>query len=338
MGWTIEAAERGLVPDALIRVGIRRLLRARLHEIAADPSDEAFLASTRDGPIARVPDEANAQHYRVPPALFALMLGPQLKYSCALWEDGSAEDLAAAEEAMLSLTAERAGLADGQRVLELGCGWGSLSLWMARRYPHSRILAVSNSPEQRAHIETQAAAEGLDNLRVKTADMNALSLEERFDRIVSVEMFEHMWSWSRLLERLRGWAEADGRLLVHHFAHRTTAYPYEDRGDDDWMTRHFFSGGIMPAADLLARTPSPWSVEESWWVNGQHYQRTCEAWLKRLDGQRGQAEAILRETHGAEARRQVQRWRMFHMACAELFAHGGGETWGVVHTRLAPAR
>ena len=236
---------------------------------------------------------------------------------------------------MLALTCRRAGLRDGQRVLELGCGWGSLCLWMAERYPRSRITAVSNSAAQGAFIRARAAVRGLANLEVLTADMNGFAPEGRFDRIVSVEMFEHMRNWQALLGRVAGWLALDGRLFVHVFAHRQLAYPFELDGDGDWMARHFFTGGIMPAHRLLSRVPGPFEPEARWFVPGTHYACTAEAWLARLDARRADAEAALSATlPPSQARLQAGRWRLFFMACAELFGFAGGTEWGVSHCRL----
>jgi cyclopropane-fatty-acyl-phospholipid synthase len=342
MNLGIELAERRLLPDPLIRAGIRRLIRERLDgETRRAPDPEAALAafvrSMERSELAPVPHLANQQHYEVPAAFFEAVLGRHLKYSSALWKPGT-KSLDAAEAAMLDLTCQRAGLADGQRVLELGCGWGSLSLWVAERYPRSVITAVSNSASQGASIRARAAARGLSNLEVVTADMNVFAPRGRFDRVVSVEMFEHMRNWSTLLGRIGGWVAPEGRLFLHVFAHRRYAYPFEVDGDGDWMARHFFTGGIMPAHGLIERVPSPFELEEGWFVNGTHYRRTAEAWLARLDANRVLAvEALSAVLPRREAALQVGRWRIFFLACAELFGFAGGEEWGVSHWRLRPA-
>ena len=338
MSLAISLAERGLVPDPLIRQGIRRLLRERLAEQGRKPADAmlAWTAEMARSPIALVPAAANAQHYEVPPAFYEAVLGPQLKYSSALWEPGTS-DLAAAERAMLAATVATAQLADGQRVLELGCGWGSLSLHMARTLPGARITAVSNSAPQRAFILERAAREGLTNLSVLTADMNTFQPPGRYDRVVSVEMFEHMRNWEALLGRLAGWLEDDGAVFLHVFAHRIYSYPYEDAGEGDWMARNFFTGGLMPSHDLISRLNIPFDeVERTWW-SGPHYARTCEAWLERLDAAREPVVALFAKDLGVrEARRAFHRWRIFFLACAELFAFDGGAQWGVSHHLLRP--
>jgi cyclopropane-fatty-acyl-phospholipid synthase len=338
----IPLAENGYVPDALIRWGIRRLLARRLAReraggFEAQPDAlHAFVARLRDGPIAIETDAANTQHYELPPPFFQLMLGRRLKYSACIWPAGVA-DLDAAEEAMLALTGARAGLADGMDILELGCGWGSLTLWMAEQYPGARILAVSNSRPQRAFIEAACAARGLANVSVQTADMNAFNPGRRFDRIVSIEMFEHMRNWDRLFGRLRDWLRADGRAFLHVFCHREYAYCFEPEAADDWMARFFFAGGIMPAEMLPYYLQRDLLVERHWRVNGLHYTRTLLAWLAQLDARRADAMPILRDTYGAgEARAWWNRWRIFLLACAELFGYRGGREWFVGHYRLAP--
>jgi cyclopropane-fatty-acyl-phospholipid synthase len=287
--------------------------------------------------VAPVPHLANRQHYEVPAVFFEVVLGRNLKYSSALWDPGTAS-LDDAEARMLALTCERAGLADGQRILDLGCGWGSLALFAAERHPGARITAVSNSASQGAFVRARAAARGLGNVEVVTADVNRFAPPGRFDRVVSVEMFEHVRNWPELLRRVRGWLEPGGRLFVHVFAHRRFAYPFEVDGDGDWMARHFFTGGIMPSHELLARVGGPLEVEARWLVPGTHYQRTAEAWLRRLDSGFPRAVAALaRALPRREAELQARRWRIFFLACAELFGFAGGEEWVVSHHRLAPA-
>ena len=341
----LALAERGLVPETLVRRGIRRLLDDRLREERARHARlEQRLAEwaeeMRRAPIALVPEKANEQHYELPPEFFRLVLGPRLKYSSAFYS-GPDSTLAQAEEEMLALTGERADLRDGQDVLELGCGWGSLTLWMAERYPRSRILAVSNSAPQREFVLARARERGLANVDVVTCDMTGFEAGRRFDRIVSVEMFEHMRNWEALLGRAAHWLVPEGRLFLHVFAHRSFAYPFEVRDESDWMSAHFFSGGMMPCADLAERLRTPFESEQRWLVPGTHYARTSEDWLRNLVRRRREVMAVLAGVHGAEARHWYHRWRLFFLACAELFAYGGGSEWLVVHQRLrlgGPAR
>jgi cyclopropane-fatty-acyl-phospholipid synthase len=340
----LDLAERGLLPDAIVRLGIRRMLRERLRELAAPDAEaarrmhEAFLLELRRSPVALVPECANEQHYELPARYFEQVLGRRLKYSCGLWTDG-ATGLDDAEERMLAATVRRAAIEDGMSVLDLGCGWGSFALWLAERAPACRVLAVSNSKPQREFILGRCEQLGLRNLEVVTADVNAFAPDRRFDRVVSVEMFEHVRNHPLLLSRISSWLEPDGRLFVHHFAHREHAYPYEERGDGDWMTRHFFRGGMMPSDDLLLRCQDDLVVESHWRVSGLHYHNTCEAWLANHDARRAAILPILAEAHGREgAELAFRRWRLFFLACSELFGARGGNEWWVTHVRMRPRR
>lgn len=336
-------AERGLVPDAMIRFGIRRMVNERLREIA-HPDDAArreadgsWANALRCMPIAPVPDLANEQHYEVDAEFFRQVLGPRLKYSCALFGDG-VTDLGTAEDRMLALTCERAGIGDGMRVLDLGCGWGSTALFIAEHWPSSRVVAVSNSKLQREFILGRAYEQGLGNVEVVTADINRFQPEGRFDRIVSVEMFEHVRNYAALMGRVASWLEPEGKLFVHIFSHRASSYPYEDRGPGDWMARHFFSGGQMPSHDLLLHFQEQLELEERWRMSGLHYRETAEAWLARLDARREAVLASLARTYGESAAPLwLRRWRLFFLGCAEMFGIARGEEWGVSHYRFRRA-
>ena len=343
--------DRGLLPDPLLRRAIRGLLRRRLAESTAgsiedrDARKRALVAALAASPVAIDTDEANEQHYEVPTELFELMLGPHLKYSSGYWPIG-VSTLAQAEEAMLQLTADRAELVDGQDVLELGCGWGSLTLWMAQRHPGSRITAVSNSSTQREHIEKQAAARGLDNVTVLTCDVNRLGIEaygdlvhdDAFDRVVSVEMFEHVRNHRVLTERIARWLRPGGKLFVHVFAHATDPYPFDTGSNADWMARHFFTGGLMPSHDLLMLSVRDLAFDDRWAVSGTHYARSLHAWLERLDEHRDRVLQLFDEhPEGVPARASLNRWRVFTIACEELFAFAGGDEWHVSHARFVRA-
>lgn len=341
-GLGIGLAERGLLPDGLIRKGIRRLCAKRIEQCVLTGEEAQhrarieFANQMREGPVAPVPEAANEQHYEVPESFFGFALGHRRKYSGCFWPEGCVS-LDEAEDASLAMTCERANLGDGMSILELGCGWGSLTLWMAEHYPNARITAVSNSNSQRAYINEQAQQRGLGNLEVITCDMNDFQTDQRFDRVVSVEMFEHMRNYELLLARVASWLKPDGQLFVHIFAHRTCAYTFETQGADNWMGRYFFTGGIMPARQLMHEFNANMRVCQEWVWDGTHYQRTSEAWLENLDRNKNRVIALFRKSMPAnEARRMYHRWRIFFLACAETFGYEHGQQWIVAHYLLEP--
>jgi len=299
--------------------------------------DAEFAAVMAQRPIAEHTQAANAQHYELPARFFERVLGPRLKYSSGYYETPDAT-LAQAEDAALARTCQNAGLADGQAVLELGCGWGSLSLWMAESYPAASITAVSNSHGQKAFIDQQARERGLGNLTVVTADMNDFATSARFDRIVSVEMFEHMANWRALLTRMRGWLAPDGRAFVHVFAHRTAPYRFEVEDRSDFIAQHFFTGGLMPSHGLMRQYPDLFEVESDWRWSGAHYARTANDWLANFDRHEREILGIMRSVYGPDAALWARRWRRFFLATAGLFGDRAGAEWGVSHYRLAPVQ
>ncbi|MFM9914124.1 MAG: SAM-dependent methyltransferase [Methylophilaceae bacterium] len=333
----INWSERGLVPDSAIRAGIRRLLKQRLKDIETDDCEAAmllqqsFCLAMNSSPIALVPDLANAQHYEVPAEFFAYCLGSHRKYSSCYW-DAETKTLDDAEALALSLTCQHADLQDGQKILELGCGWGSLTLWMAAHYPQSHITAVSNSNSQRQYILNEAAKRGLSNLQVITQDMNHFQPEGHFERIVSVEMFEHMRNYRDLFARLKSWLIPGGQFFMHIFCHRSTPYPFEVIGEDDWMSEHFFSGGMMPSDDLPLRFQQDLQLVNQWRWDGTHYEKTANAWLENIDKQAAETNHVLANTYGeANVEMWRNRWRIFFMSCAELFGYAKGQEWWVSH-------
>ncbi|MEC9092358.1 MAG: cyclopropane-fatty-acyl-phospholipid synthase family protein [Planctomycetota bacterium] len=331
----LALAEKSLIPDWLIRYGIRNLCRKRNAEISRKTNNlNDFIDKMKNGPIAPIPDVANEQHYEVPAAFFERVLGPNRKYSGCLWENQTV-DLGQAEAASLEQVCQRAEIQNGHSILELGCGWGSLTLWMAKHFPNSTVVAVSNSTAQKQLIEAKAVNAGLDNVEVITADMNDFQTDRQFDRIVSIEMFEHMRNWKVLLNQISHWLKEQGKLFIHVFSNASFAYEFLSEGASNWMGRYFFSGGLMPSHDLIKSFNDDLSVTHEWTINGVHYARTAEAWLKNLDNDRQNIRALMVDNYGKDlAGIWLQRWRIFFMACAELFQYDNGKQWQISHYLL----
>ena len=333
----INLAEKGFLPDLLIRLGIKRLCGQRLSEAstfgleALENSHQQWIDLLTESPVAIVPEKANEQHYEVPPQFFELVLGANLKYSSGYWSK-EVFSLDESELEMLKITCERAGLVDGQDILELGSGWGSLTCFMAQKFPNSKITAVSNSNDQRNFINQKNDKLNLQNIKVFTADMNDFSTDEKFDRVISIEMFEHMRNYDELLKRIDGWLKQNGKLFVHIFSHKEVAYPFEDKGDGDWMAREFFSGGQMPSHRLLMSFPDRMKIEKDWRVSGTHYEKTSLAWLRKMDTNKIEVLELFKTTYGEkDASEWFQRWRIFFMSCEVLFGFNEGSEWGVSH-------
>lgn len=333
----IVLAESGWLPDWILRRAIQNLVHQRLIAAQADfasGAQDAFIRSLASSPIALASDASREQHYETPTDFFQLVLGPRLKYSCCLY-DTADTPLAQAEEAMLALTCARAQVENGMDILELGCGWGALTLWMAENYPECRITALSNSSTQREFIEMQCRRAGFNNVEIVTADIKDFDTSKQFDRVVSVEMFEHLRNYPEMLRRIANWLVPDGRLFIHIFCHKQYTYPFIADGRGNWMARNFFTGGLMPSSSLLSRFDKFMVVEDSWNINGMHYYRTCMDWLTRLDAHEREVRNLFSSLYGKRpARKSVQRWRMFFMACAELFRYSEGEEWQVGHYLL----
>ena len=340
LNYLIKLAENGLLPDYFIKIGIKNLCEERLKwasTLGVDKLEEHhqyWVEKLKDSPIALVPEKANEQHYELPPEFFDIVLGDYLKYSCGYWSKSNIS-IHQSEKDMLELSCKRAELKDNMKILELGCGWGSLTCYMATLYPNSSITAVSNSKDQKEHIELRCKKMNLNNIKVITCDMNDFNIDETFDRVVSIEMFEHMRNYKVLLNKISNFLNDDGKLFVHIFSHHTMVYPYVDNGPGDWMAREFFSGGLMPSHKLLLHFQDDLKIESLWKINGQHYEKTSYAWLKRMDDNKNDILSIFNNTYGKkDAKMWFQRWRIFFLSCAVMFGIKKGTEWGISHYRF----
>ena len=336
----IELAEKGIIPDFFIRQGIVRNCENRLNNENVSNTEkvssrkQSWIQQMKESPVALVPEKANEQHYEVPPAFFEKVLGKHLKYSSGYWPDG-VNSLDDSEESMLELSFKRAQLKDGDSILELGCGWGSLTCYMASKLPNSKITAVSNSKDQKEHILNRCKNQGLGNIEVITADMNDFETENNYDRVVSIEMFEHMRNYKKLLSKISSWLNDGGKLFIHIFTHLSVVYPFENQGEADWMAREFFSGGMMPSHDLLLHFQDDLIIEDVWRMSGTHYEKTSLAWVNKMDANKDSVMKIFSETYGDDAKLWFQRWRIFFMSCEKLFGYNNGSEWGVSHYRFS---
>ncbi|MFG1486310.1 SAM-dependent methyltransferase [Halobacteriovorax sp. RZ-2] len=333
MSILMSAAERGFIPDPLIRMGIRKLIKQRKDEINENLEfhKNGIIKEFNKSLIAEDVDKANEQHYELPPEFFKLVLGANLKYSSALFDDGI-KTLDEAESAMLEKYCERAKIEDGMDILELGCGWGSLSLYLAKKFPNSKIIAISNSNGQREFIEDRIKERSLNNLEIKTCDINEFSIDRKFDRIVSIEMFEHMRNYNSLFSKVSSWLKDNGKLFIHIFCHKDASYFFETQGEDNWMGRYFFTGGVMPSFDLFEKVQDSFKLVEKWKVNGANYQETSEQWFQNMEKKRPEIMKVMAATYGEDqANIWFHRWKIFFASCAELFGHDKGEEWFVGH-------
>lgn len=333
----IHQAEQWHIPDFFIKAWIRYLCNQRLKHIQDNgpayikKNQETWVKKLKNSPIALVPEKANEQHYEVPPRLFELVLGKHLKYSSGIWNDGC-DTLDQSEQDMLALTIQRAELKDNIDILELWCGWGSLTFYMSKTYPNARIVTVSNSKDQKQYIDNKCKKENITNIKVITCDMNDFSIEQTFDRVVSIEMFEHMRNYQKLLKKIAWFLKKEGKLFVHIFSHASLVYPYEDNGPGDWMAREFFSGGLMPSHTLFKDFQDDLTLIKDWKISGIHYKKTSYAWLEKMDNNKDEVLTLFEETYGKDsALLWFQRWRIFFMACGEMFGMKQGNEWWVSH-------
>ena len=336
----IKMAENGTLPDALIKIGIKNLCNQRLiwrdslsfEEI--QDHHQTWVDKLKKSPIALVPEKANEQHYELPPSFFEIVLGKNLKYSSGYWNDG-VKDIDTSEDDMLDMYLKRGQFEDKMNILELGCGWGSLTLLLAKKYPKAKITAVSNSNDQRKFIMGRCEKLNVNNIKVITCDMNDFSIDEKFDRVVSIEMFEHMRNYKKLLSNISNVLNPGGKLFVHIFTHKSLVYPYEDKGAGDWMAREFFSGGLMPSHNLLLNFQDDLKIEKQWHIPGFHYEKTSYAWLNKMDANKSKIIDIFNKTYGDKhSSMWFQRWRIFFLSCAVMFGMKKGKEWGVSHYRF----
>ena len=327
----LTIAELGLIPDVFIKTAVRFITKKRLNESGIHENKLNVIKSISEGGIAEKTDDANEQHYEVPPEFFKYALGKNLKYSCSFFD--KTDSLDEAEKSMIELYIERADIQEGHDILDLGCGWGSFSLYVAEKYPSVSITAVSNSKDQIAFIQNEAKRRGLFNIKASKMDVNNLDLDNKFDRIVSIEMFEHLRNYKLILNSLNSLLKPDGRLFVHIFCHKELTYFYEIKNSYDWMTKYFFEGGIMPSQDIFKYFDDELEVINQWDVNGNHYAKTCKAWLNNHYKNKDKILDIF-DKHYDKPRIWFNRWRIFFLSCEAFFAINNGREYFVSHYLL----
>lgn len=331
--WYDNLLEKNKIPDFMLRQGIRYYNSQHLKRLGSNAENDKveLIQHLQSSPLAIATDQANAQHYEVPAEFYQKVLGPRLKYSCGYWKSDSVT-LAQSETDMLEIYCQRAQLHNAQHVLELGCGWGSLTLYMAQKYPHLKITALSNSASQKAFIRQQAQRLGITNIEILTVDINHFQTHQRFDRLVSIEMFEHLRNYTQLFQNIAQWLKPGGLLFCHIFSHKKYAYLFEVEHERDWMAKYFFTGGTMPSHDLLPQMSGPLRLKQDWEINGTHYEKTANAWLQEMDRQKAEIFPLMADIYGNhQALKWWVYWRIFFMACAELFGHNAGQEWQVSH-------
>ena len=332
--WFNPLLARGLIPDWILRRGVRSQGKERLNmmnKVDSTKEYSKFINEASTGNIAVNTDDANNQHYEVDSEFFKYCLGKNLKYSCCFWDENTL-DLDAAEDNMLEIYSQRAQITDGMSILDIGCGWGSLSLFLAQKYPKSEITGVSNSSSQKIFIDSVASERNISNLNIITRDINDFRAEEKYDRILSIEMFEHTKNTKKLMNLINDWLNPNGLFFMHVFAHKENPYYFDRDQKNAWMAKYFFTGGMMPNHNLFKDLKSNLEYQKSWILSGEHYERTSNAWLDKMDQNKSKILSLFERSNGSSvAKRKFHFWRLFYIACAEIFGYDNGNEWVVSH-------